>query len=82
MSRPKKSDLLDPVQLAEKNKLEREICSCSHARIVHGAGFHVVTDQAIESFATGHGQCYVTGCRCPKFQWHHEIDLTTGRVIS
>ena len=65
----RKTDFLTPEQLALKNKLEREICTCHHARIIHGA--------TVAGLALGHGKCYVGGCRCPKFAWHHEIDLDT-----
>lgn len=62
--RTKKSDRLSEKEILLRDRLDREICACRHARIVHGS--------AAMGLAIGHGWCFVTGCPCTKFAWHHE----------
>ena len=57
---------------AELDKLEREICLCTHARILHGAGILIVRGGSVISLAAGHGQCHVGRCPCSKLSWAHE----------
>ena len=69
----KTNDVIASEAMATQAKLEREICSCTHQRVVHGS--------AVAGLAAGHGQCYVGKCRCIKFSWHHEDEslVTAGR---
>lgn len=69
--RRKKADALTAQALATREKLEREICGCTHARLVHAS--------TVGGLASGHGRCYVGKCRCIKFSWHHETSMAVAR---
>lgn len=66
--RKKNSDQITADARATRDRLERYICTCTHAQLVHGS--------TLGGLAAGHGQCYVGGCRCLKFSWHHELPKT------